>query len=98
MMLLLFLCLVTTSSGLHDSHLAVSSFSGYQVHRCHPASQHQLELLDRLGQQEEYELWTEPSLVRPVDIMTVPGTSQGLLSLMEENNIDCHTYIQDVER
>ena len=63
-MLLLFLCLVTACSSLHDAHLAVSSFSGYQVHRCHPESQHQLELLDELGQQEQFELWTEPSVVR----------------------------------
>ena len=68
MMLLMFLCLVTACSGLHDDHLLVSSFSGYQVHRCHPESQHQLELLDQLGQQEEYELWTDPSLVRSVQI------------------------------
>ena len=65
-MLLLFLCLVTACSGLHDAHLMVSSFSGYQVHRCHLASQHHLELLDQLGQEEEYELWTDPSLVRSV--------------------------------
>jgi len=97
MMLLLFLCLVTACSSLHDDHLLVSSFSGYQVHRCHLESHHQLELLAQLRQQEEYELWTEPSLVRPVDIMTVPGTAQGLLSLLEENNIPCQTYIEDVE-
>ena len=66
MMLLLFLCLVTACSGLHDDHLLVSSFSGYQVHRCHPEYQHQLELLEQLGHQEEYELWTDPSLVRSV--------------------------------
>ena len=63
-MLLLFLCLVTACSSLHDAHLMVSSFSGYQVHRCHPESQDQLELLDELGRQEQFELWTEPSVVR----------------------------------
>ena len=66
MLLLLFLCLVTTCSSLHDRHLMVRSFSGYQVHRCHPVSQQQLELLDQLGQEENYELWTDPSLVRSV--------------------------------
>ena len=30
--------------------------------------------------------------------MTVPGTAEVLLSLLEENNIHCHTYIEDVER
>ena len=97
-MLLLFLSLVSSCSSLHDHNLLVSSFTGYQVHRCHPVSQNQLELLDQLGQQEEFELWTDPSLVRPVDIMTVPGTAQGLLDLLEENSVECETYIEDVER
>ena len=72
-MILLFLCLVTACSSLHDSHLLVSSFSGYQVHRCHPESEEQLEVLDQLGQEEQYELWTDPSLVRSVKSQSQPG-------------------------
>ena len=82
---------------LHDKHLQVSSFSGYQVHRCQAKTRDQLVLLDHLGEDEAVELWTEPSMVTPVDIMTVSGEEDRVLSMLRDNDIPCHTYISDLE-
>ena len=82
---------------LHDRHLQVSSFSGYQVHRCQANTRDQLELLDLIGEDEGVELWTEPSLVTPVDIMTVPGVEDRIMNILRDNDIQCNTYIHDLE-
>ena len=82
---------------LHDKHLHVSSYQGYQVHRCQATTQEHLQLLDHLGLDEGVELWTEPSLVRDVDVMTVAGEEVRVMEMMRDNDIHCSTYINDVQ-
>lgn len=50
-----------------------------------------------LGEEEHVELWTEPSIMRPVDVMTVAGFEDEVLELIRERDIHCQTYIRDVE-
>ena len=41
---------------------------------------------------------TLPSHSRPVDVMTVPGVKDFVMGVLTDNDIHCHTYINDVER
>ena len=57
---LLLLGLVFGSAlAVHDSVLNVSSFTGFRVYRVLPASEADLQLLDRLQSSPFYDFWTE---------------------------------------
>merc|ERR1711872_104248 len=83
---------------LHDKFITVPSYDRYSVHRCQANTRDQLEFLASLGDEEELEFWTSPSLHRPVDIMTIPGGEDSLLEMLSHLDIHCETYIKDVER
>ena len=68
-----------------------------EVHRCQASTAAQLEMLAGLAAWEEVDLWTEASLVRPTDIMTVAGSEAALLRATTAAGIPCYTVIQDVE-
>merc|ERR1711892_741915 len=94
----LFLPLLPLTIALHDRFLTVPSYTSYSVHRCIATTRDQVEVLASLADDEELEFWTEPSLHRPVDFMTVPGAEESLLEMLETENIHCDTYIDNVER
>ena len=68
-----------------------------EVHRCQASTAAQLEMLAGLAAWEEVDLWTEASLVRPTDIMTVAGSEAALLRATTAAGVPCNTVIQDVE-
>jgi len=91
------LFLIPLSLGLHDRFLTVPSYSEYSVHRCEATTNDQLEFLANLVTDEDLEFWTPPSIHRPVDIMTVPGSEHRLLDILQDEGIICNTYIENIE-
>jgi len=95
--MLVLLLVVPLTMALHDQYLTVPTFTSYQVHRCKATTKDQVEFLASLQEEEELEFWTPPSLHRPVDIMTVPGLEQRMFEMLSAEEIECETFIDNVE-